>query len=103
MKFRAYHGRLDPKGPASTEEGMLVDDWGFDGPTFDGVEEIGYTYGTFSLYFTDEWLQQCAKDCTGWKEGAGENSLEMEFEEDCLRAYNKARERFEFFGDWWVK
>lgn len=94
------HGRLDPTTGGTNLAGELVDDWGFDGPRLEGIIGISYTYDTFSLSFVNEAAKDRALAQTSWSEGVHEHTLEMEFEEECLKLWNAERRRFEYFGDW---
>jgi hypothetical protein len=95
------HGRLDPSTGGTDLEGNEVEGWGFDGPTLEGCRGFHWTYGAISsLVFATAEECAYARSETGWKDGVAENSLEPQFESDCLRIYNRFRDRYEYFGDW---
>ncbi len=104
MSFYLYmhHGRLDPSTGGTDEEGNEVDDWGFEGPNLVGVIGTHVTYGELRVFFGDATAARVAKALTGWADGNGDEDLCVNFSEDnsCLRRFNAARGRDEFFGDW---
>jgi hypothetical protein len=59
MKMYIWHGRRDPK--------ESLDDWGFEGPTFE-FDFLHYTYGGFSLEFKSVEDKQAVEALTGWAE-----------------------------------
>lgn len=88
MRLITLHGRRSP------DEQM--DDWGFDGPSFDGIRAIHVTYSSqYNLHFeTTEFAQKCV-DVTGW-EWFDEDAVQMQFHDDLLYMPNSS----EYFGDW---
>lgn len=99
MKLHLYHGRTTMEGPTD-EDGNFVDDWGFEGPVIDGVKAMSWTYGCPFVHFESKEACNHAQALVGWSDGNFENSLEIEFEADCVRTFNIKRNRSEFFGDW---
>ena len=102
MRMFIMHGRLDPDTGGTDLEGKEVDDWGFEGPSIDGVVGISYTYNNFYLRFKDAESMQIAAALTGWEPGPMELALEMKFKSDCLELFNIQRFRSEYFGDWGI-
>ena len=100
LVFHIMHGRLSPNTGGTDLDGKEVDDWGFEGPELPGVVGIDYTYGTHALCFVDDAAKDRALALTGWTEGVRECSLEIDYEDDCLRLWNAERQRHEYFGDW---
>lgn len=105
MKFYMNHGRTE-SGPPTDVDGNVVDDWGFDGPTLEGVTGFHCTYGlggTFTVYFATASAAAAAREKTGWREW-DENALTAAFntDSDLLQIWNPERERVEYFGDWGV-
>lgn len=100
MRLRIWHGRLDPDSGPTDILGNEVDDWGFEGPELDHVTGISYTYGNNFVHFLDEPACVLAQVLTGWSKAPHEHALVMQFQSDCLRLFNGARQRHEFFGDW---
>lgn len=90
MRLMLMHGRNSP-----TEE---MNDWGFQGPTLDGVEAVHFTYGlsTVRVWFVDVASREKAQEITGWEE-CEDNALEMQFHEDLVMAQGK------YYGDWEVR
>lgn len=97
-----FHGRLSYAGGATDEEGKELDDWGFTGPELLDVVGFHVTYGDMRVYFKNQAARDRAKEQTGWDFGFDEKDLDVPFPKsgDCLRIWNKARERYEYFGDW---
>jgi hypothetical protein len=93
MRLYMHHGRLDPNGGATDEDGNEIDDWGFTGPDLPNVEGMHVTYTKMRLFFVDEAAKAYAKALTGWDDGHGDNDLFVPQQSDCLK---------EFFGDWGI-
>jgi hypothetical protein len=102
MDLYIYHGRLDPKGPATDLEGNEVDDWGFEGPRLQGVLGFHCTYDLFNVFFDSIENADNAQVLTGWEKW-DEKVLTLEMTDNCVRIYNVKRGRFEYFGDWGMK
>ncbi len=103
MKLRLYHGRIDPStGGTDLDGNLLYDDWGFEGPTLEGIEAVDFTYGNSCLVFKTPEAYDAAERATEWDEGVRELSLEIRHggTGDCVKVYNSARARFEYFGDY---
>ena len=75
MELNLFHGRKTPD--------EQLDDWGFNGPLIQGIQDISWTYGNLRLHFKDEasWIE--ARNQTGW-EGMGDWSLDVAQEEDLI-------------------
>ena len=102
MKLHLYHGRLDPRTGPTDADGNEIEDWGFEGPTLEGIESIDFTYGNTSLIFKTPAAYDAAVRRTEWGEGAHELSLEIRYSDDgdCVMAFNNDRDRAEYFGDY---
>ncbi len=98
MKLLLMHGRTGLDKPTDVD-GNEVDDWGFDGPTIEGIKAVHYTYGNPVVWFDTNEAAEAAHRLTRW-EYFDEGGLEMEFREDLVQTYNAERERLEYFGDW---
>jgi hypothetical protein len=80
-----FHGRKTPDED--------LDDWGFEGPTLDGILWIHFTYmATFNVRFKDLESFNHAKEVTGWPSW-DELTLSMTFEGDLLKTKDG------YFGD----
>ncbi len=83
------HGRHDPD--------ETLDDWGFNGPTLEGVEYLVVTYNShYRLGFVDEASFLRAKELTGWEEW-DDKQLLMQFHDDMVHTKDG------YFGDWEVQ
>lgn len=102
MKLHLYNGRLDPSTGPTDIDGNEIEDWGFEGPTLEGIEAIDFTYGNTCVVFKTPEAYDAARDATGWGEGVRELSLEIQYnaDGDCVRARNAERDRVEYFGDY---
>lgn len=105
MNLYMHHGRLDPSGPGTDEDGNPVDDWGFEGPRFGGVIGFHCTYGFdghFNIWFESIEACDAAQRVTGWNY-FDDCALTVAVEENCLRIWNREKQRHEYFGDWGIK
>lgn len=107
MDFYMYHGRLTDKGGPTDVEGNPIDDWGFEGPRLHGCIGFHCTYGVnghFNVFFEDKAARDAAFEQTGWQAWQ-DNALTARFskDDDLLMAWNAARKRWEYFGDWGIK
>lgn len=107
MDFYMHHGRLNPDGGGSDEEGKEIDDWGFEGPRLKDCIGFHCTYGAdghFNVFFKDANAAETAQRLTGWSKW-DDNALTAEYFRDgsLLRIYNRLLGRVEFFGDWGIK
>lgn len=78
-------------GRDTVEEEM--DDWGYEGPTIEGVAWIHGTYGGINVAFISPEAAQAAQALTGW-EMWDEHVLGMKITEDLIEVAGK------FYGDW---
>lgn len=86
MDFLMLHGRDTPDKD--------MDDWGFNGPTLEGVLWVHFTYmQTLTIGFNNAENFNKAQELTGWPHW-DELILEMKFEDDLLLAGGK------YYGDW---
>lgn len=102
MRMTITHGRHAPCTGGTDLDGNEIDDWGFEGPTLEGVVGITFVYNNYYVRFADPDSFQIAAEMTMWKPGPYELSLELKFEEDCLKLFNSTRMRYEYFGDWGI-
>lgn len=87
MKLRLFHGRHKPE--------QNLEDWGFDGPLIQGIQDISWTYGNLRLHFKDKtsWLE--ARNQTGW-DGMGDWSLDVAQKDDLIVTKDG------YFGDFYL-
>lgn len=93
MDLLLIHGRFDPEAD--------MDDWGFNGPTIQGVEAIHVIYQqTYVLWFADALSARKAHALTSWPHFDDE-ALEMTFHGDLLKATCLCADGpATYFGDW---
>lgn len=107
MDFYMYHGRLDPDGGPSDEDGNCIDNWGFEGPRLAGVTGFHCTYGVdghWNLWFDKPTSADIAEALTGWDRWE-DCALTVAFSTDnsLVSIFNTAKQRAEYFGDWGIK
>jgi hypothetical protein len=100
MRLYMHHGRLDPDGGATDEDGNEVDDWGFTGPDLPDAIGFHITYGEMRVFFKNAYAKSLAKSLTGWEDGHGDDDLTVPMCENCICRFNAVRQRREYFGDW---
>lgn len=88
MKLKLLHGRTTPD-----EE---LDDWGFDGPTLEGVSYVHSAYTMFTVGFQTVELAEKAQELTGWRL-FDSKVLQMQFEGEMVKTKQG------FFGDFEVQ
>lgn len=98
-----FHGRVNIDGDNSLleptlEDGSIIEGWGFDGPSLEGVTAVHCTYGTMQIVFDNDVNLAAAAKATGWKIGHDEDTLEMAAYDDLVKINRSGRD--EFFGDW---
>lgn len=93
MQLHLYHGRDDANAD--------LEDWGFDGPTLHGVQQLLWTYGHPYIIFIDDTQRDAAAALTGWKEGVHEHSLELQLFGDLVAT--QLPEGDKFYGDWTLR
>lgn len=90
LKLHMFHGRHAPD-----EE---MDDWGFDGPTLEGVEWFHVTYMVdFRVKFVSLEAMEAAMAKTGWEVG-DELMLYVKHQNDLLKTTENGKECY--YGDW---
>lgn len=106
MNFYMYHGRYTPDGPPQEKDGTETEDWGFVGPTLEGVVGFHSTYGDLNVVFKDAQKWAAAQWQTGWASGVAEYSLQAMFSDDgdLIKCCPPNRNHdFHYFGDWGIK
>lgn len=97
MKLLLLHGRGDPE--------QDLNDWGYGGPTLEGVRALHVTYlSTYALYFDTPEQAEEAQRLTGWRpwnRDAGNRpiALEMPFHNELLHT-DPPECKTRYFGDW---
>lgn len=85
------HGRRDPNED--------MDDWGFSGPTLQGVVWTHWTYGSMNVAFATPELAKEAEKQTGWN-WVDDNVLEMGLLDDLVvTCGNSGHDDPEYYGD----
>lgn len=91
MKLRLFHGRRHPDEELS--------DWGFEGPTIEGVAFVRATYwATFVVGFHTLEAMELAARQTGWK-SFDARMLEITIVEDLIEAVGSYYGDFELADD----
>jgi len=100
MILHRYHGRIKHDGPPTHAEWNEVDECGLEGPQWEGVKSLVWTYGDLAVLFESKEAYEAAEAKTKWLDAPFDNSLRMSFTDDVVRTFNTERVRYEFFGDW---
>lgn len=93
FKLYMFHGRVNPD--------EQLEDWGFEGPTLDGIIGFHNTYlTTYRVKFVDKASYDKALTITGWNTWADASDLmlELQFTGDML--YTVANGESKYYGDW---
>jgi hypothetical protein len=89
-----FHGRNAPD--------ESLDNWGFDGPTLEGVAAVHSTYGNQRVFFDSPESLKAAQLLTGWDDFHCGESLDMPIHEDLL-VISLPDGRKQYFGDWKIQ